>query len=111
MRVKRQWPNGMLFPGLLAMLLCVSCATEKPMYLESGAHGYWISCGGYFNSWASCLEKAGRICQGRGYDTIRAEEYERNMLVTCKSPDAQTASASPPALSSAPAAVAVAPAN
>lgn len=84
MRVERNGPKWVL--GLLAALLCASCATHRPMYLETGARGEWITCGGYFNHWESCLEKAGKICQGRGYDTIRGEEYDRTLLIACKAP-------------------------
>jgi len=71
---------------VLASLGAVSCGSTRTMYLDDGARGYSISCKGYLNSWQSCLVKAGKICEARGYRTIRSEEYDRMLLIACKEP-------------------------
>ncbi len=74
-------------------LALASCASKRATYLDNGKRGYLITCGGFFNKWESCLVKAGRICKGRGYDTIRSVEYDRVLLIACKAPDVMPASA------------------
>jgi hypothetical protein len=74
---------------LLLLSVCLlgsACATQKTTYLPDGRKAYAISCKGFLNSWQSCLVNAGRICGMRGYDAIRSEEYDREMLFVCKSP-------------------------
>lgn len=73
---------------LLAALALTACATKRSTYLDTGARGYLITCGGYFNHWESCLVKAGKICRGRGYDTIRSDEFDRTLVIACKIPQA-----------------------
>lgn len=79
---------------LVASLALGACATQRSTYLESGARGYLITCGGFFNRWESCLVKAGQICRGEGYETIRSVEYDRVLLVACKTPGATASTAS-----------------
>lgn len=76
-------------------LALAGCATTRATYLDSGRRGYLITCGGFFNQWESCLVKAGRICRGRGYDTIRSVEYDRVLLIACKAPKPAAVAASP----------------
>jgi hypothetical protein len=82
------------FPRALCVLAClgaVSCSSTRTTYLEDGSRGYSISCKGYLNNWDSCLIKAGKLCESRGYKTIRSEEYDRIMLIACKTPTAAAA--------------------
>lgn len=67
-----------------------ACAVH-PTYAPDGRRGFVISCGGFLNSWSSCLVKAGRACGNRGYDTIKGSEEDRSMMVACKLPNAQAA--------------------
>lgn len=71
---------------MLACLSAASCGSTRTTFLDDGARGYSISCRGFFNSWDACLIKAGKICETRGYRTIRSEEYDRKLLIACKDP-------------------------
>ena len=82
MRITWQW-----LPRIFCVLACLgaaSCGSTRSMYLDDGARGYAISCKGYLNSWDSCLIKAGKLCEARGYRTIRSEIYDRQLLIACK---------------------------
>ncbi len=70
-------------------LAVISCSVMRTTYTEDGRRGYALSCKGFFNSWDTCLVKAGRICGPLGYDTLRSDEYDRQLLITCKSPQAR----------------------
>ena len=70
---------------LSASLVASGCRSQRPTYLPDGRKAYAIACRGFLNSWQSCLVRAGRVCGTRGYDTIRAEEGDRELLFTCKS--------------------------
>jgi hypothetical protein len=74
---------------LWSLSLCVvvsGCGTQRTTYLPDGRKAYAISCRGYLNSWQTCLVGAGRTCGTRGYDIIRGEEYDRELLFACKAP-------------------------
>ena len=61
-----------------------ACSGQRVTYLPDGRKAYAISCRGVLNSWQTCLVRAGRICASRGYDAIRSEEGERELLFACK---------------------------
>jgi len=67
----------------VALALIASCVGQRRTYLPDGRVAYAVSCRGFLNSWQSCLIKAGRICGVRGYQAIRSEEYDREMLIAC----------------------------
>jgi hypothetical protein len=72
---------------LFGMSLAISaCSGQRTTYLPNGHKAYAISCRGFLNSWQSCLVEAGRICGARGYDTIRSEESDRELIFACKTP-------------------------
>jgi len=69
---------------LISVTLTVTaCAGQRTTYLPDGRMAYAISCKGVLNSWQSCLIKAGRICGMRGYQAVRSEEYDRELLIAC----------------------------
>jgi hypothetical protein len=82
MEISRRW--RILALGLAAGLAATACVGPRATYLENGNKGYLITCRGYFNTFDSCLVKAGQICKSQGYDTIRSDEYDRTLLVACK---------------------------
>jgi len=82
MRVNGQWAARMVC-AMMAVTL-VSCSDLRTVHLADGTQGYQISCKGFLNSWSSCLEKAGQLCLARGYNTIRSEEYDRELMISCK---------------------------
>lgn len=68
-----------------AALAASSCVTSRhTTFLPDGRMAYALSCKGFLDSWQSCLIKAGRICGTRGYQEIRSEEYDRELLIACK---------------------------
>ena len=58
-------------PVIFAMSVGIigGCATSSQVYLPDGRQGHVINCRGTANSWGSCYQKAGEICESRGYDT------------------------------------------
>jgi hypothetical protein len=72
----------LLVAAALAESSCIT--SHHTTYLPDGRMAYALSCKGFLDSWQSCLIQAGRICGTRGYDPIRSEEYDREMLIACK---------------------------
>jgi hypothetical protein len=83
MRIRWPWQCLLLLSVSLALS---ACSGQRTTYLPNGKKAYAISCKGLLNSWQSCLVHAGRICGARGYDTVRDEEFDRELLFTCKGP-------------------------
>ncbi len=53
------------------LVLLTACSTpSEPINLNDGGKGYRITCGGAFATTASCYEKAGAICTGKGYTVV-----------------------------------------
>jgi hypothetical protein len=67
-------------------LACAACKSQHGTYAPDGRRGYVITCGGFLNSYATCLERAGRACGSNGYDTLKGNEDDREMLIACKVP-------------------------
>lgn len=81
------------------------CATQKAVYLPDGRQGHSINCSGSALSWDLCYQKAGELCQAKGYDILAKEGEQgstitdtqygvigtstmtRTLLIACKSPD------------------------
>jgi len=83
MRICWRWHCLLL---LLVSLAVSACSGQRITYLPSGQKAYAISCKGFLNSWQSCLVHAGRVCGARGYEAIRSEEFDRELLFSCKAP-------------------------
>ncbi len=43
-----------------------ACSSQHATYVPDGRRGYVVTCGGYLNSFANCLVKAGRACGNKG---------------------------------------------
>ena len=71
-------------------MLLGACSGLHSTYVPDGRRGYVITCGGFLNSWSSCLVKAGRACGTSGYDMVKGNEEDRAMLIACKSPTPPT---------------------
>ena len=69
-----------------SVLACTACRSEHATYAPDGRRGYVITCGGFLNSYASCLVKAGRACGSNGYEILKGNEDDREMLIACKIP-------------------------
>lgn len=89
--------------GLAVLTLALaSCATQKTVYLPDGRQGYSIACSGAALTWEMCYDKAGQICQIRGYDIVSKTDeqgavvsgsqwgvfggstYNRSIMIACK---------------------------
>ena len=70
-------------------LACGACQSQHATYAPDGRRGYVITCGGFLNSYASCLVKAGRACGSNGYETLKGNEDDREILIACKPPQAR----------------------
>jgi hypothetical protein len=70
----------------LVALAIAACSSQHFTYAPDGRRGYVITCGGFLNSFASCLVKAGRACGNNGYDTLKGGEDDRSILIACKAP-------------------------
>jgi hypothetical protein len=71
---------------VLTVLACSACRTQHATYAPDGRRGYAITCGGFLNSYSNCLVRAGRACGSHGYDTLKGNEDDREMLIACKVP-------------------------
>ncbi|BBU33397.1 hypothetical protein BTHE68_71310 (plasmid) [Burkholderia sp. THE68] len=56
-----------LFPLLLG-----ACATASHTYAPDGREAFSLDCSGSARSWGMCLEKAGDLCNTRGYEVMQA---------------------------------------
>ena len=73
--------------AVVSMALAVAaCHSQHATYAPDGRRGYAITCGGFLNSYATCLVKAGRACGSNGYETLKGNEDDREMLIACKVP-------------------------
>ena len=70
------------------------CSSVHTTYVPDGRRGYVVNCGGFLDSWSSCLVKAGRACGNRGYETIKGGEDDRSIMIACKVPTAAIAESS-----------------
>lgn len=82
MGLKRHWRVVLIAAALAA----TSCAGQRTTFLPDGRTAYAISCKGFLNSWQTCLIKAGKLCRTRGYQAIRSEEYDRELMISCNPP-------------------------
>lgn len=77
--------SGRLFIVLITLVVG-ACSSRQATYAPDGRRGYVVTCGGYLNSFANCLVKAGRACGNKGYETLKGGEDDRSLLVACKVP-------------------------
>jgi len=77
-----------LVPALIVLSLAACSSGVHATYVADGRRGFVITCGGFLNSWSTCLVKAGRACGNRGYETIKNSEEDRSMMIACKLPNA-----------------------
>jgi len=76
--------------------LLISCGGLHATYVPDGRRGFVVNCGGFLNSWSSCLIKAGRACGNRGYETVKGNEEDRSMMIACKVPNIADTRQKPP---------------
>jgi hypothetical protein len=76
--------------------LLTACSGLHATYVPDGRRGFVVNCGGFLNSWSSCLIKAGRACGNRGYETVKGNEEDRSMMIACKVPNIADTRQKPP---------------
>ena len=59
----------LLLPIFLLSLL-MACATSKEIEIAEGQIGYSIECSGDALNWSLCYEKAGQICDEKGFEIL-----------------------------------------
>jgi hypothetical protein len=60
------------------------CTHSRMTYLPDGRAGYAISCSHFYQSWSSCVTKAGRLCRTKGYTVGYSDEVNGELIVGCK---------------------------
>lgn len=55
---------------LVAVVGLSACASSSQTYGPDGEVAYNLNCSGLARTWGACLEKAGDICQTKGYKII-----------------------------------------
>jgi hypothetical protein len=61
---------------IAAILVLGACTTSKPIYLADGREGHTVNCSGKELNWDNCYQKAGEICEARGYQIISRDESQ-----------------------------------
>jgi hypothetical protein len=61
--------HGML-PLVVLALSLTGCAVSREVRTADGWINHVVSCGGPFLNMGHCLERAGRVCAGRGYQVL-----------------------------------------
>ena len=84
--MSNKWKRLAQLGCILGCLGLTACMTVQHTYTQTGTKGYIVTCKGLLNSWESCLAKAGNICGPQGYDVSHKEEYDRILIVSCKTP-------------------------
>jgi hypothetical protein len=88
--------------SLAVLLLAGGCATASSTYGPDGKEAFAINCSGMARNWGMCYEKAGELCETRGYEVVNqsgdqgaaasitpsggfgGSVISRSMLVKCK---------------------------
>src|ERR1700690_2034174 len=76
----------------LAML--AGCTTAKDVYLPDGTLGHHVSCDTFATGLAGCYQKAGEICEAKGYTIVDMAGGRSSSWGTCSSsarPDSRAA--------------------
>ncbi|SAK89869.1 hypothetical protein AWB75_06235 [Caballeronia catudaia] len=58
--------------AFLFALLLGACATASHTFAPDGREAFSLDCSGSARSWGMCLEKAGDLCNTRGYEVLQA---------------------------------------
>lgn len=72
--------------ALGAAVLLAGCSGTRSTYVPDGRRGFVVKCGGLMGSSAACMVKAGRACGNHGYDIIRGNDEDGQLLIACKVP-------------------------
>ena len=68
-----------LLLGIFAVtVLLGGCATATQTYDSSGKVAHVIRCGGLYQGWGNCYEKAGSICGASGYTIVEKNSAKKS---------------------------------
>lgn len=76
----------MRMAGLLVVVLSLAGCSHlyvktTDTYTPDGSKGHVLECSGQYLNWGSCEQKAGELCQERGYETLSRSD-ERDSTLT-----------------------------
>lgn len=71
--------------ALLAVVGLSGCASATKTYTADGREAFSLNCSGTARNWGHCTEKAGEICQTKGYDIIQREGENLGNITTANS--------------------------
>jgi hypothetical protein len=69
---------------VVLVTLNTGCAHPVATFLPDGQKGYAISCRGFTRDWKGCLVTAGHLCGSNGYEVAYSDEFQRELIVSCK---------------------------
>jgi len=55
---------------IFIVILLSACATSKEIDIAEGQRGYSINCSADHLNWSLCYEKAGQICDEKGFEIL-----------------------------------------
>lgn len=62
--------NLSLFLAILGLAGCGASASSTGVFTAEGKRGYVVNCSGGDRNWGLCYQKAGSICEDRGYEIL-----------------------------------------
>jgi len=80
----RKWIGCLTGAVVVLSATALGGCTSRITYLADGSRGYAVSCGGFTQSWVTCLKRAGRLCRSNGYVVGYESEIDRQLVVRCK---------------------------
>lgn len=76
--------------AVFAVALTMAGCAYREVRLPDGDEGFAIECSGTGDSWASCYDVAGELCDSSGYEIINKasdtteDSASRSMVIKCK---------------------------
>ncbi|GCB03891.1 lipoprotein [Ralstonia sp. SET104] len=78
--------------ALVACAALSACASSSQTFGPDGEVAYNLNCSGLARTWGMCLEKAGEICQTRGYRIISSSADTGALMTAAANPSGGFAS-------------------
>lgn len=66
---------------VVLVLGLTACASSSQTYGPDGEVAYNLNCSGLARTWGACLERAGDICQAKGYRIISSNGDTASLIV------------------------------
>lgn len=71
---------------LIGALALTGCAISSQTFGPDGEKAYSLNCSGLAMTWGACLEKAGDICQEKGYKIISSSGDTGALIAAAANP-------------------------